>query len=867
MQISLGRLGTINLAKRSAPPTDTEVGAVGDGTVRSLFDGEVINTSEVKIKDLQAMRKNDGSAKALYNILTMPIKAADWDIKPKDDSAEAKKQAEKVKEWLTRPSYEGGMSTPFSLVISDALRAVLEGWRMFEKVHTVSQDGFIVYRKIARRENTSVTIKEDETGGFNGCVQNAYKNGKYMRVTIPREKCFLYTFGKEFDPLYGESAFLAAYYHYDKKHRLYYAAHQSVQNGAIPLKTVTSKPNATQDQLDSVVSAVDQLGFNSTVGIPDGYEVSPYEASKGRIDPQPLIDHHNAEMARSVLAQFIMLGTGSDTGSYALSSDQSDMFIMALEGIMNELAEHITSYIVAELHDFNFATPMYSKFEFSKLTDSTISLLKEISMKVFDKRPEAIPEYLLNELVEKLATQLGIDIPKDTTSKDSNVVQQSRGSKRFLAKGAQWRRDLTPAESKVNFSAISKKMDTLEAQFQKAVKPIFDDLRADTVKRIEKLLDAKDYAGIDSFTLNYGNDLAKVFNAQMLEAYTFAKVGAADELGVPAPATKNTSKQLIRQQAQAISDKQLSDLLFNIKNIISEARRKNQLNKKELSIGDTLAAIAMATNEFYGRKVVPTSAIVIAKGVNIGRDDVFQEVRSKVSKYQYSAILDEVTCPVCEDLDGSVVDEAEYRSTKWMPPIHNNCRCIWVAIMVDEEDQPDLTGFPDSPGGESNPSLDGIPTGAVKNQPFKNFVDNNLETIAQNDIKGRPNAEVNTQIEKLLKAGDPASLRDAIRLGVSLPKDDVAAMLDSITLPDSSTVGSYFYTVKLGPTGKIAKVLKDATLDPTKMTIEQIAKIVGLPTTGSGSLSRTPLLEKMAETAVGRVLDRMLGEAQDDERE
>jgi len=73
--------------------------------------------------------------------------------------------------------------------------------------------------------------------------------------------------------------------------------------------------------------------------------------------------------------------------------------------------------------------------------------------------------------------------------------------------------------------------------------------------------------------------------------------------------------------------------------------------------------------------------------------------------YQYSAILDEVVCAVCEDLDSSVVDEATYYSTKWMPPIHFNCRCIWVAIMNDEEDKPDFTGLPDAPGGTTEPSL------------------------------------------------------------------------------------------------------------------------------------------------------------------
>jgi len=876
MQIKLGRLGTVNFAKRPAPRVESEQGSVGDHKMGSLFNGEVINTQDIKIKDLVQMRKNDGTARALYSILTEPIKGCPWDYKPGDDSPEAKKQAEMVKEWLTKPPYEGGMSTPFDLVIADMLRAVLEGFRLFEKVRTISPDGYFVYSKIARRENTTVILKEDPRGGFDGATQYAYINGEFKKVTIAKEDCFLYTFGKEFDNLYGESAFLAGYYHYDKKHRLYYGAHQAVQYGAIPPKTVEGKENGTQEDLDNTVAAVDELGFNSTVGIPNGYKVTPYEASKGRIDPQPLIDHHNAEMARSILAQFMMLGTGeSSSGSWALSKDQSDMFVLALEGVIRSLEQHITIFLTAELHEYNFENPIYGKFEFGKLTDSKITLLKEMVLKIFDKRPEVIPDYMITETLEKIATQLEIEVPKDAEpvptkpvagDPQNPVVNQSRQGKHFLANGASWRRELTPAEGKVNLVALSKKMDTLEGQFKTAVKPVFDKLRADTNKRLEKLLDAKDFTAISAFKLNFGSEYTSVISGQMLEAYTYAKVGAADELGVGAPATKATSKSLIKQTSQSIADKQLSDLEFAIKNIVTEAQRKNQLDKTELSVGDVLSSVAGTITGFYTSKIEPTSTIAVSKGVNMGRDDVFTAYKNKITLYQYSAILDNVTCPVCEDLDGTVVDEAEYRSTQWMPPIHSGCRCIWVAILQDEEDQPDITGFPDSPGGDTGPSLDGVPSGAIKVQPLKNFKDDNLETIAQADIAGRPNAEVNTQIEKLLASKDPAAIRDAIRLGVTLPKDDVAAMLDSITLPNGQSVGSFFYSAKLTPQGKIAKVLKDKAIDPTKLGIDEIAKIVGLPK-GKAPLSRepSPADVEFAEKTIGKALDNLL-EANDDDR-
>ena len=55
--------------------------------------------------------------------------------------------------------------------------------------------------------------------------------------------------------------------------------------------------------------------------------------------------------------------------------------------------------------------------------------------------------------------------------------------------------------------------------------------------------------------------------------------------------------------------------------------------------------------------------------------------------------------------DASVVTPDDYAATVWIPPIHFNCRCIWVAIMEDETDKPEFTGLPDTPGGATAPLL------------------------------------------------------------------------------------------------------------------------------------------------------------------
>jgi hypothetical protein len=89
-------------------------------------------------------------------------------------------------------------------------------------------------------------------------------------------------------------------------------------------------------------------------------------------------------------------------------------------------------------------------------------------------------------------------------------------------------------------------------------------------------------------------------------------------------------------------------------------------------------------------------------GVNKGRKDVFERYSEDVYAYQYSAILDEKTCTLCDGLDGIVLDEDEYKRTEYDPPVHHHCRCIWVAILVEELEPPAITGVPN---GLPAPSL------------------------------------------------------------------------------------------------------------------------------------------------------------------
>lgn len=759
----------INLAVGAKPSVDqTEIGT---GNVQpNFFRGETIDLRKVLPKDYINMRENDGTVQSLYSILTMPILANPWDIEPDEDEAnvsEAAKQAKFVKDVFTLPDYKGGMSTPFGLVLADMLRAILEGYRVYEKVWGLNPQGQIIYAKIAPRDNQTVRILEDDRGGFNGIKQWAYIGDKFEIVTIPKDKCFLFTYNKEKEWLHGESAFRAAYYHYDKKHRLYYLANQAAQQFAIPPKVGIAPAGAKQGVIDAITESLSKMDTNPSMTLPNGATASTLSAGAA-MDLIPLIDHHNAEMARSVLAHFILLGTGSKTGSFALSQDQSDMFVLALHGLMHIVEDHINSYLIPDLIDYNFANPIYPTFEFDDITDATRDIAKEAFMTLIKYLPSGVPDWLVTGVAEKMAETLDVEkpygasdegtfapskgvavdpnhpdnapadgpipdpnakpdkgVPKPTPGKkpdtggDTSVtapVKQSDSRKKKIELALPpMNRQLTQAEGKVNFAAIQNKFDNLDQDYAAATAPLWATIKADAIKKLRKLLEAKDYKALETFGFGYEDAYVAQIVKAMMDAYVFAKNGAADEIGRAIPANSTATKIAIQQKAKAVADKQYNDLEFQIRNLVTEAIRKNKLSESvQLSVGDVLSEAGALMATYYTDNVLVGATAFIAQSINWGRADVFSTYKNSVQSYQYSAVLDRSTCEICADLDGTVVDEAEYASTQWQPPIHFNCRCIWVAIMNNEIEPPFITGFPDSPGGVDEPLLHEVYGNSIK---------------------------------------------------------------------------------------------------------------------------------------------------------
>lgn len=95
------------------------------------------------------------------------------------------------------------------------------------------------------------------------------------------------------------------------------------------------------------------------------------------------------------------------------------------------------------------------------------------------------------------------------------------------------------------------------------------------------------------------------------------------------------------------------------------------------TIAENLAFVAFATTANLLANLVRT----IWNGVtNWVRLLIMQANGDVIERVQWHATLDEVTCPICAELDGQIfaVDEVD------PPPAHPSCRCFLVAVFASE---------------------------------------------------------------------------------------------------------------------------------------------------------------------------------------
>lgn len=349
-----------------------EYGRIG----QKQYDGVFYEEYE---KDLQGLRgievykemsESDSVIGAMLFAVEMLLRQADWNIEAAGNSDADKSAAEFVESCMN------DMQNSWQDTISEILSFLIYGWsyheicykrRMGEKKDSGNSskygDGLIGWKKLPiRAQDTLWKWKYDENGDLLGMLQMPPPD--YTARFIPIQKALHFVTKSRKGNPEGRSILRSCYRDWYFKKRLQEFEGIGIERDLVGLPVLTPPENidlwdrSNPDMVNAFAYAealVQNVRRNEREGlvIPNGWTFQLLSGGGQRqIDVGKTIERYDTRIAMTVLADFVFLGH-QQTGSFALSSDKTELFSVALGTFMDIICETFSGQAIPRLIRLN----------------------------------------------------------------------------------------------------------------------------------------------------------------------------------------------------------------------------------------------------------------------------------------------------------------------------------------------------------------------------------------------------------------------------------------------------------------------------------------------------------------------------------
>jgi hypothetical protein len=357
-----------------------EVGDSGlrrySGYVRDEFLRDLVGINGVRV--YREMRDNDPVVGAIMLATENLLKGVEWKAVPGNDTPDGRAGAEFLHQCLH------DMEEPLSSVIANALTCLTYGWSLSELVYKKRMgpetkkpefwsrytDGLIGWRKMAfRSQDTLYRWEFTYNGEIVGFYQLPLTNPTLR--WLPWEKFLLFRTTTDKGNPEGRSVLRNAYTSYFYKKRIEAIEAIGVERDLaglpymrvpldIMLSTATTAQKALFNNLKTIIQNL-RRDQNEGVILPSTRDASGhplYELSllstggRRQLDTDGIVRRYDQRIAMTMLADFILLGH-EKVGSFALSSDKTDLFAVSLGAILTMIKEVFNREAIPRLWKLN----------------------------------------------------------------------------------------------------------------------------------------------------------------------------------------------------------------------------------------------------------------------------------------------------------------------------------------------------------------------------------------------------------------------------------------------------------------------------------------------------------------------------------
>ena len=409
-----------------------EIGRVGQRRYGGIFYEEFL--SELRGRKgaevFTEMSNNDETIGAILFAIEMLVRQASWNVEPGGSTAKDREAAEFVKSCMD------DMQQTWIDTISEILSFLTYGWSFHEIVYkrrmgrtkdnrTSSKydDGLIGWMKLPiRSQETLYQWEYDDQDNLIGMTQMPPPD--FGLITIPMNKAMLFRTRSRKDNPEGRSILRTAYRSWYFKRRIQEIEGIGIERDLAGLPVITTPEgmdiwdkddedmNAIRAGLEAMVKNIRR---DSTEGLvlPFGYTFELTSTGGSRqFDPNSIIARYDTKISQTVLADFIQLGHES-VGSFALSSDKTNLFSMAICAFLDIICQTFNSQGIPALIDIN-GDHFAGVTDYPRLTHGDIEDVDLATMATYIKDMTSIGVIIPDESLEDYVRQLG-KLPKRTT--------------------------------------------------------------------------------------------------------------------------------------------------------------------------------------------------------------------------------------------------------------------------------------------------------------------------------------------------------------------------------------------------------------------------------------------------------------------
>lgn len=321
------------------------------------------------LEKFDEMRRSSSQVRATLQAMELPIRSTEWNIVAGvNDQGETDEQCEEYRAFVEEALFRK-MEQTWDDHLRECCTFLPFGFCVKEKVYTLADDGKFWIKHLAHRKPQTIYKWEQEDGsaGVTQILPSPMKmdDGTMKSwVSIQASKMLLFTFQREGDNYAGISVLRSAYRHWYTVDLLYKFDAIRHERQAVGVPYMKLPKGASTADIDAAKQILKDLRANEQSGItlPDGWEFGFADLQAGNTsDIWKSIEHHNMMISKNVLAMFMELVSG-DGGSRALSEDQSDFFLLALEGVAKQIDDVHNRFLIPELVDLNFDVPGQSYY-------------------------------------------------------------------------------------------------------------------------------------------------------------------------------------------------------------------------------------------------------------------------------------------------------------------------------------------------------------------------------------------------------------------------------------------------------------------------------------------------------------------------